>query len=164
YRARAFEVADAVHRVGLGADIITGFPGETAADHEETVALVEELPFTYLHVFPFSPKDGTEASTLPNPVPQRVAGERSRELRALAQEKHRRYRESRAEEASVVTLEGQGRRALTGDYLRVNVNAEVDTGVDVERDAAGVGVDAFRRLHSAVLRGNGEDLYIELVS
>ena len=164
YRARAFQVADAVPRVGLGADIITGFPGETAADHEETVALVEELPFTYLHVFPFSPKDGTEASTLPNPVPQRVAGERSRELRALAQEKHRRYRESRAGEASVVTLEGQGRRALTGDYLRVNVNAEVDTGVHVERDAAGVGVDAFRRLHSGVLRGNGEDLYIELVS
>ena len=170
YRTRAFQVAEAVPRIGLGADIITGFPGETDADHEETVALVEELPFTYLHVFPFSPKDGTLASALPNPVPQRVAGERSRELRSLAQEKNRRYRQSRVGEASVVTLEAQGRRALTGDYLRVNVkvglnaglNADTSAGVNVDVDVAGVGVEALRRLHSGVLRGDADDLYIEL--
>ncbi len=156
YRARMFEVADVVGRIGLGADIITGFPGETAADHRDTVRLVEELPFTYLHVFPFSPKDGTAASALPDPVPQRVAGERSRELRLLAQEKHRRYRASRAGEASLVTLEAQGRRALTGDYLRVNVNLE--SGVA----KTGAGAEACERLHSGVLRGRGDDLYIEV--
>ena len=150
YRTRAFEVADAVPRIGLGADIITGFPGETDADHEDTVRLVEELPFTYLHVFPFSPKDGTAASVLPDPVPQRVAGERSRELRGLVQEKHRRYRESRSGEASVVTLEAQGRRALTGDYLRVNVGVKVNVDLDM------------KRLHSGILRGKGDDLYVEL--
>ena len=150
YRTRAFQVADAVPRIGLGADIITGFPGETDADHEDTVRLVEELPFTYLHVFPFSPKDGTAASLLPDPVPQRVAGERSRELRVLVQEKHRRYRELRSGEASVVTLEAQGRRALTGDYLRVNVRAKVNVDLDM------------KRLHSGVLGGNGDDLYVEL--
>ena len=148
YRTRAFQVADAVPRIGLGADIITGFPGETDVDHEDTMRLVEELPFTYLHVFPFSPKDSTVASVLPDPVPQRVAGERSRELRTLAQEKHRRYRESRVGEASVVTLEAQGRRGLTGDYLRVDVK--------------GAEVEACGRLHSGVLRGSGDDLYIEL--
>ena len=148
YRSRAFEVAEAVPRLGLGADIITGFPGETDADHEDTVRLVEELPFTYLHVFPFSSKDGTEASTLPDPVPQRVAGERSRELRTLAQEKQRRYRVSRAGEASVVTLESEGHRALTGDYLRVSVEG------GAARD--------YRRLHSGVLQGGEDDLYIEL--
>ena len=148
YRTRAFQLADVVPRLGLGADIITGFPGETDADHEDTVRLVEELPFTYLHVFPFSPKDGTAASTLPNPVPQRIAGERSRELRALAQEKQRRYRTSRAGEAALITLEAQGSRGLTGDYLRVEVK--------------GGGSKAFRRLHSGVLRGSGDDLYIAL--
>ena len=51
YRARALQVADAVRPIGLGADIITGFPGETHVDHENTMRLVEELPFTYLHVF-----------------------------------------------------------------------------------------------------------------
>lgn len=148
YRTRALQVAEAVPRIGLGADIITGFPGETDADHESTVRLVEELPFTYLHVFPFSPKDGTVASALPDPVPQRVAGERSRELRELAQEKHLRYRASRSGEAALVTLEAQGRRGLTGDYLRVDVK--------------GVGVEDCGRLHSGVLRGTGDELYIEL--
>ncbi len=148
YRARAFQVAEAVHRIGFGADIITGFPGETEVDHQDTMRLVEELPFTYLHVFPFSPKDGTTASALPNPTPQRVAGERSRELRALAQEKHRRYRASRAGEAATVTLEAQGRRALTGDYLRVDVK--------------GVGAKDCGSLHAGVLRGSGDDLYIKL--
>jgi threonylcarbamoyladenosine tRNA methylthiotransferase MtaB len=148
YRARAFEVAEALPRIGLGADIITGFPGETDADHEETVRLVEELPFTYLHVFPFSPKDGTEASALPDPVPQRIAGERSRELRTLVQEKQRRYRASRSGETSVVTLESEGRRALTGDYLRVQVKGG-------ETQDCG-------RLHSGVLRRGQDDLYIEL--
>ena len=148
YRVRAFQVADAAPRIGLGADIITGFPGETNQDHEDTVRLVEELPFTYLHVFPFSPKDGTTASTLPDPIPQRIAGERSRELRALGQEKHRRYRSSRAGESSLVTLEAQGRRALTGDYLRVDVE--------------GTGAEDCGDLRSGVLRGSGDDLYIEL--
>ncbi len=148
YRTRAFQVADAVPRIGLGADIITGFPGETDADHQDTVRLVEELPFTYLHVFPFSPKDGTAASALPDPVPQRVAGERSRELRALAQEKHRRYRASRIGEASVITLEARGRRGLTGDYLRVDVE--------------GAGAEDCTSLHVGALRGTGDDLYIEL--
>ena len=158
YRARAFQVADTVGRIGLGADIITGFPGESDVDHRDTMRLVEELPFTYLHVFPFSPKDGTAASALPDPVPQRVAGERSRELRALAQEKHRRYRASRAGETSLVTLEAQGRRALTGDYLRV----DVDMDVDVVGAGAGAGLEACKRLHSGVLRGSGDDLYVEL--
>jgi threonylcarbamoyladenosine tRNA methylthiotransferase MtaB len=148
YRTRALEVVDAVPRIGLGADIITGFPGETHADHEETMSLVDELPFTYLHVFPFSPKDGTAANSLPDPVPQRVAGERSRELRALAQEKHGRYRASRSGEAAVVTLEAQGRRGLTGDYLRVDVK--------------GAGVEACSRLHSGILGGGGDDLYIAI--
>ena len=148
YRARALQVANAVRPIGLGADIITGFPGETDVDHEDTMRLVEELPFTYLHVFPFSPKDGTAASALPDPVPQRIAGERSRELRTLAQEKHRSHRASRSGESSLVTLEAQGRRALTGDYLRVDVE--------------GAGVEDCGRLHSGVLRGSGDDLYIEL--
>ena len=162
YRARAFQITDALGRIGLGADIITGFPGESDVDHGDTMRLVEELPFTYLHVFPFSPKDGTAASALPDPVPQRVAGERSRELRALAQEKHRRYRASRTGEASLVTLEAQGRRALTGDYLRVDVDVDVDVDVEVDVHVAGAGLEACKRIHSGVLRGSGDDLYIQL--
>jgi threonylcarbamoyladenosine tRNA methylthiotransferase MtaB len=134
YRSRALEILEAMAArgptagdgapiLGLGADIITGFPGETDADHAQTVALVEELPYTYLHVFPFSPRDGTVAAGLVEemPVPQRVAGERSRELRALVQGKEAAYRRRRAGTRARAVLEGDARYALTEDYLRVPV-------------------------------------------
>ena len=121
YRRRALEIAARISPLGLGADIITGFPGESPADHADTVALVRELPFTYLHVFPYSPRDGTAAVRLGGRVPERVSGERGRELRALAGEKAERYARGRAGEAVEVVMEGWGGTALTGDYLRVAV-------------------------------------------
>lgn len=123
YRRRVLEIAEAVAPLGLGADVITGFPGETAADHADTRALVEELPFTYLHVFPWSPRDGTAAAGLPDRVPQRVSAERSRELRVLAEEKGARHARRRGGEEARVVLEGAAGKALTGDYLRVQLLA-----------------------------------------
>ena len=64
----------------LGADVIAGFPGETDDDHAATVALVEALPFTYLHVFPYSARPGTAAERLPGPAFR--AHDRSRRVRA----------------------------------------------------------------------------------
>jgi threonylcarbamoyladenosine tRNA methylthiotransferase MtaB len=147
YRSRVVEIAHRVSRLGLGADIITGFPGETEEDHAQTRALVEELPFTYLHVFPFSPRDGTPASELTDTVPQRVAGERSRELREMALEKGRAYRDRRVGEEATVVLEGQTGWALTGDYLRVAVNGSRPAG---------------SKLASGRLGGSGEHLHIDL--
>jgi threonylcarbamoyladenosine tRNA methylthiotransferase MtaB len=57
---------------GLGSDVLVGFPGETDDDFAETCALLEEAPLTYLHVFPFSPREGTEAFSLPDRVPSPV--------------------------------------------------------------------------------------------
>ena len=124
YRARALEIAARVEPLGLGADIISGFPGETDADHQATVDLVSELPFTYLHVFPFSPRNGTPATGLPSAVPQRIAGERARELRELGLNKGVAYRGNRVGSPARVVLEGEGRTGLTGDYLRVEIQGE----------------------------------------
>ena len=124
YRARGLEIAARVPTLGLGADVITGFPGETEADHADTRALIEELPFTYLHVFPFSPRDGTVAADLSDPVPQRIAGERARELRELAQDKGRAHRAARAGTAAAVVVEGHGGTGLTEDYLRVRIGSK----------------------------------------
>jgi threonylcarbamoyladenosine tRNA methylthiotransferase MtaB len=146
YMRRAHEIAERVTPLGLGADVITGFPGETDADHAATRALVDELPFTYLHVFPFSPRSGTVAAELPDPVPQRVAGERARELRLLAQRKGGEYRVGRVGTRARVILEGDGGSGLTGDYLRVGVTAE-------EADARGV--------LEGVLLAEGEHLRID---
>jgi threonylcarbamoyladenosine tRNA methylthiotransferase MtaB len=109
---------------GLGADIITGFPGERPADHEQTLALVERLPFTYLHVFPYSPRPGTAAVRLPDPVAPALADRRAGELRALADAKASAYADRRGGgDADVVVIGGaDGQRSgLTGDYLTVQL-------------------------------------------
>jgi threonylcarbamoyladenosine tRNA methylthiotransferase MtaB len=71
----------------IGADVMVGFPGETDAEFEETRRMIEDLPFTYLHVFTYSPRPGTLAAGMPGQVPVRVARERNRILRDLAAEK-----------------------------------------------------------------------------
>jgi tRNA A37 methylthiotransferase MiaB len=121
--ARGPTTSDGAPLLGLGADMITGVPRETEGDHRATVELVEELPYTYLHAFPFSPREGTVAADLVEemPVPQRVAGERSRELRELVQAKGEASRRGRAGSRARVVLEGEGRSALAEDYLRVGV-------------------------------------------
>lgn len=69
--------------LALGTDLVAGLPGETAADHRATLALVEELGFSRLHVFPFSPRPGTAAALMPDPVPPELRRERAAELAAL---------------------------------------------------------------------------------
>lgn len=107
---------------GLGADIITGFPGETESDHQATVAVVNELPFTYLHIFPYSERPGTAATRLANPVPPPVRQARALELRTLAAARAETYLSKRVGEAADVVVEGgDHRHGLTEDYLSVRL-------------------------------------------
>ena len=120
--ARSIErLAARLPAFGLGADIIVAFPGETAQDHAATVTLVERLPFTYLHVFTYSPRPGTAATRLPAQVPLGAAHERSHELRHLGQKKGKEYRAGRAGSLAdvVVTGAGAAREGMTEDYLTV---------------------------------------------
>ncbi|HET9455328.1 MAG TPA: MiaB/RimO family radical SAM methylthiotransferase [Gemmatimonadaceae bacterium] len=114
----------------LGADVIAAFPGETDADHAATVALVEQLPFTYLHVFTYSPRPGTAATRLPGHVPLAAAQARSHELRHLGQKKGKEYRAARAGTAAdlIVISSGADREALSEDYLTVRVTASKPRG------------------------------------
>jgi threonylcarbamoyladenosine tRNA methylthiotransferase MtaB len=68
----------------IGADVMVGFPGETEAEFEATRRLIEELPFTYLHVFTYSARPGTPAAAMAKQVPVHLARERNRILRELA--------------------------------------------------------------------------------
>ena len=130
YRNRVLEIAERVGPLGLGADIIVGFPGEGEAEFEETRALVEELPYTYLHVFPFSVRRGTAAAELPDRVPGDVAAARSRVLRNMALAKNERYRRSRAGSVADIVVEGSGERiaGVTGDYLRTRIDGQATPG------------------------------------
>ena len=107
--------------LGLGADVITGFPGETEGDHTATMDLVDQLPFTYLHVFPYSARPGTAALHLPNHVASVTSRRRARELRELGARKSAAYVSQRAGgPIDVIVLGGRSSRAgLTGDYLTV---------------------------------------------
>ena len=127
YRRRVLEIAACVEPLGLGADIIVGFPGETDADHALTRALVEELPYTYLHVFPYSVRQGTHAADLPDGVPAQLAAERSRELREIGVAKGSAYASGRVGDQALVAVETQ-ESGLTGDYLRVRVHGSADPG------------------------------------
>ncbi len=115
----------------LGADVMLGFPGETDAEFEETLAMVRALPFGYLHLFPFSPRPATRGWTLhaEHPVAQQAVDERMAALRTLAQEKTRAHRMrfiGRTLEAislhTPAALAAQGRTAaLTENFLPVEV-------------------------------------------
>ncbi len=130
YAERILLAAERLPGAAFGADVICGFPGETAEDHRRTVELVERLPFSYLHVFSYSSRPGTRAAGLAAAVPPAAIRERSRELRALSDRKAAAFRAAQDDTLHrVLTLERSGTHAdgqawtgaLTGNFLRVQV-------------------------------------------
>lgn len=124
YRALTERLAAAIPDLGLGADIIVGHPGECDADFEATLALVEELPFTYLHVFAYSDRKGTEAAKMDMRVAAATIRERGRRLRALGAGKGLGFRQKLLGRAvEVLVLEErqvQGElTGLTSNYVEV---------------------------------------------
>jgi threonylcarbamoyladenosine tRNA methylthiotransferase MtaB len=127
YRVRLEHLAARLPAFGLGADVMVGFPGETVADHRATVDLVAALPFTYLHVFPYSPRPGTAAPRLGSGVGSAASRERAAELRTLAAGKGEAYRAARrgSRADAVVCGHANGRvEVLTEDYLTVYLESD----------------------------------------
>ncbi len=87
YREKIEKIRAAMPTAAIGADVMVGFPGETTAEFEATRRLIEDLPFTYLHVFTYSARPGTPAESMPNQVPVHLARDRNKILRELAAEK-----------------------------------------------------------------------------
>jgi threonylcarbamoyladenosine tRNA methylthiotransferase MtaB len=87
YREKIEKIRAVMPMAAIGADVMAGFPGETDAEFEATRSLIQELPFTYLHVFTYSARPGTPAAAMPSQVPIHLARERNRILRDLAAEK-----------------------------------------------------------------------------
>jgi threonylcarbamoyladenosine tRNA methylthiotransferase MtaB len=114
----------------IGADVIVGFPGETAEDFRATRDMIEALPFTYLHVFSFSTRPGTGAETLGEKVNENAIHERARELRALGRAKAAEFRVQQARAGCSVRVLSLARRgsgyteAITSNYLKVRIAGE----------------------------------------
>lgn len=106
----------------IGADVMVGFPGETEAEFRATVDLVERLPFTYLHIFPYSERPGTPAAGVSDQLPIGLRKERGRILKGIAVRKSQEFRAAMlGQTLSAVTL-GNG-HALTGNYIDVELAA-----------------------------------------
>ena len=116
-RARA-----AVPGVAVTTDVIVGFPGETAAEFEESLATVAALGFAKVHVFPFSPRPGTAAAALPDAVPPAEQRQRMSRMIAVAERSEQDFRSAHLGRRALVLWErpkgghGQG---LTDNYIRV---------------------------------------------
>jgi threonylcarbamoyladenosine tRNA methylthiotransferase MtaB len=122
----------------IGADVMTGFPGETDAEFEASRQFIEAMPFTYLHVFTYSERPGTPAASNGAPVPMAVRKDRNRVLRELAAAKNLAFRESMVGRTlSAVTLHETG-TALTGNYLKVELAAPREPNLLVELTIGGV--------------------------
>lgn len=146
YAERIWMMHQRLPQAGIGADVMVGFPGEREEDFAATRQLVQELPFTYLHVFTFSKRPGTRAFTLPNEVPPLVAKARSAELRALAAEKNRQFRQRQiGRELRVLTLGKRGAdgstAAISDNYLKVWVRAELPANEFLTVRASGLKSD-----------------------
>jgi threonylcarbamoyladenosine tRNA methylthiotransferase MtaB len=116
--------------LGLGTDLMVGFPGETDAAFANTRALAADLPFSYFHVFSYSPRRGTAAFKLPGAVPADTIKARSEELCALSRAKRLNFYQRHVGRTVSVLFETRNRSGLftglTDNYIRVGVPVEQD--------------------------------------
>lgn len=125
YREFAERAAASVPGLGLGTDVIVGFPGETDAAFERTRRVLSGLPFAYYHVFSYSPRAGTKAAQSPGQLPPEVIAERSRALREDSDRRRHEFAASHLGRTVEVLFEQRDRAGrwtgLTDSYLRVGV-------------------------------------------
>ncbi len=125
YREKILKIRAAMPTAAIGADVMVGFPGETEAEFDETRRMIEELPFTYLHVFTYSARPGTTAAEQPEQVSTGVARERNRVLREIASGKKAAFMRSLVGTVvEAITLQSGGAdftEALTDNYLKMKI-------------------------------------------
>jgi threonylcarbamoyladenosine tRNA methylthiotransferase MtaB len=127
YARRVELIRERLPHAAIGADVITGFPGETEDDHAVTLRFIDERPFTYLHVFSYSSRPGTRAAAFSGHVPGDVIKRRARELRALGERKSAEFRASQiGRTLRVLTLHRRDddpsfTPALSENYVTVRV-------------------------------------------
>lgn len=129
YRVRHYEsrltlARDLMPAAAIGADVMVGFPGESDEDFEETRAFVERMPFTYLHVFSYSSRQGTESAGFGGQIPKALKRQRNRVLRQLVERKNRSFRESlvgTCVDAVTLSSGSRGARAVSDNFIDIEL-------------------------------------------
>lgn len=133
YEEKVLAIREALPEAAIGADVMVGFPGETESHFKQTFDFIEKLPFTYLHLFPFSARPGTPAWSLhrEKPVHGQAVIERMAALRAMSHAKHRSFREQFVGKAvSAISLKSGevrpgGTRAITDNFMTVEIDEQL---------------------------------------
>jgi threonylcarbamoyladenosine tRNA methylthiotransferase MtaB len=122
----------------VGSDIIVGFPGETPFHFDETLAALQRIPLTYLHVFPYSDRPGTAASRRRPKVDGAEIRDRARQVRDVGERMTRRFRLSQVGRVMRALSVDDGQAAVTDNYLKLRLDVKrarnqwVDVRVDSE--------------------------------
>jgi threonylcarbamoyladenosine tRNA methylthiotransferase MtaB len=123
FRDRVMAVREKIPGAGIGADVIVGFPGETEDDFTDTLRFLEAMPFSYLHVFAFSPRPGTPAAEMSEFVAGPVKEQRSRQLIRLSESRRMLFMQNATGTLHEVLFEKKSAdgmvAGLTGNYIRV---------------------------------------------
>ncbi len=122
YRRVVSLIRDSVPDVAITTDVIVGFPGETESEFQETYDFCRQLEFARIHVFPFSPRPGTGAATMPQQVSEKEKKQRSRQMLALARESAQSFQQQFLGKTMDVLWEqksGGVWSGLTGNYIKV---------------------------------------------
>ncbi|MGD9162785.1 MAG: tRNA (N(6)-L-threonylcarbamoyladenosine(37)-C(2))-methylthiotransferase MtaB [Desulfobacteraceae bacterium] len=130
FKKLILQIHKKIPEAAIGVDIIAGFPGEDEAAFNNSYSLIEELPVSYLHVFPFSPRKGTPAADYPGQVDTKEVKERAAKLRALGKRKKTMfYRSCLGKEYSVLTEGWESEedkiiKGLSDNYLKVVLHSD----------------------------------------
>ena len=127
YTEKINRIAGLDRHIAIGTDIIAGFPTETDSDHQATIALADELPFAYMHIFPFSVRSGTAAAGLKPQLQNNLISSRAAGLRSLASKKKSEYISKQTGRILDIIMEEDGGRdgiiGTSSNYLKIPVQA-----------------------------------------
>ncbi len=134
YRHRIEVIAKKFPDIAIGTDLITGFPGEDEKSFVSTCSFIETMPFSYIHVFPYSSRPGTVAALMKNQVPENVKKERVRILRLKSDSNRKKYIESQLNKTLQIIVERRGTEGYEGtsaNYIKVLV----PNGLDLQEES-----------------------------
>ncbi len=130
FREKILSIHELIPDVGIGIDVISGFPSETDKDFEKTFNLLQKLPISYLHAFTYSERENTDALKIDEVVPVRTRKERTNLLRKLSDEKRKEFNNKMFGKKETVLFEGENHQGymngFTSNYIKVKIKFNVD--------------------------------------
>jgi threonylcarbamoyladenosine tRNA methylthiotransferase MtaB len=122
YAALVDDIRARIPHASIGSDIIVGFPGETDDDFDQLVTYLERSPLTHVHVFPYSDRPGTDATSMGDKVPGVVVRDRGRRIREVAKQLTDRFRQSQVGSARPGLTIDDGSTVVTDNYLKLRIS------------------------------------------